>query len=385
MTRQGGWRLGHRPQLDGLRGLAVLLVLVGHTGFATVNTAGGIGVTMFFTLSGFLITALLLEERARTGRISLRHFYLRRALRLLPALVLFLASMGVLAQLSDKETVPTAGDFLGALFYVSNYTTAMQEHDNVIVHTWSLAVEEQFYIVWPLLLVAVLSVTRGRLRVLAAIAGAASVLAVLLRHQLWDDGQGFMRIYFGTDTRMDCLLVGCLAAMFMHTRAPGRNRPVLAAAALTGVVVLSLGNGAVEFLVVPLVVPILTAIAIVAVVQAPMSGWLTSRAMRLVGQRSYGLYLWHFPLFGAAANLALPARWPALAVAALLTAGVVHLSWRCVEEPFLRLKKRHGHDGASAVPIAMEPSRWGPEATEAATAPTCPEIVERLASRPGAV
>ena len=342
MTRGCAWTLGRRPGLDGMRGLAVLLVLIGHSGFHAVHTAGRVGVTVFFALSGFLITALLLQELTSTERVDLRHFYVRRALRLMPALVVFLASMILVTLLSDKSTAPSWEDYLGALYYVANYVISMRGHDNVIGHTWSLSVEEQFYIVWPVILVLVLRHgRRGRVVRLATVAVVGSLVAVTLRFALWDGGDGWRRVYYGTDTRMDGLLWGCLLAILMSHRAPGRNRRGVALACLGVIMGLSLGRGGVEHLVVPMLVPLLTVGAIWAMTQQPGSGLLTNRQLRYLGRRSYGLYLWHFPLFGAAATLPMPARWIGLLVAAALSILIAELSWRCIEEPFQQLGRRN--------------------------------------------
>jgi peptidoglycan/LPS O-acetylase OafA/YrhL len=269
----------------------------------------------------------------------LRQFYWRRALRLLPALVLYLLTMAVFARVSQAGTAPSASDFAGALFYVSNYTTAMQGADNVLVHTWSLAVEEQFYIVWPVVMIAVLTLTRG-LRVLTGVAVAGTLAAIALRILLWDDGAGADRIYYGTDTHMDGLLVGCLGAIWLRRGATGRNHPALAAGCLVATAALGLGNDVVQYLLVPTLVPLLVIVAILALVQQPQEQLLTNPVLRWVGRRSYAIYLWHFPLFGAAASVPGPSTWPALVVALALTLAIAHLSWRCVEEPFLALKSR---------------------------------------------
>ena len=345
MGDEDGWRLGHRPQLDVVRALAVTLVVACHARFLP-PLAGNVGVTMFFALSGFLITCLLIEEHHTRGRIWLMGFYARRACRLFPALALFLATMAVIALMSDATVMPSARDFLGAIAYVGNYTSAMQDRDTTISHTWSLAIEEQFYILWPCVLLVVLTLGRGRLRLAAAAAGVGSLVAVVLRVVLWDDGRGALRVHFGTDTRMDALLIGCLAAMWMHRRPVGRSRPGMAMVLVVAAGALSLVQDVrLAIVVLPTVVALATSAAILALVQGAATGVFASRSLQLVGRRSYGIYLWHYPLVTGAAALAAPVRWPALLGAVLLTAAVVHLSWRCVEEPFLGLKHRfHGSD-----------------------------------------
>ncbi len=342
MDAEGGWRLGQRPQLDTLRAVAVLLVVAAHAEVLP-GPAGTVGVTMFFTLSGFLITALLLEERTRHGRISLSRFYVRRARRLLPALALFVTCVGFVAMISERATQLTLRDFAGVLFYVGNFTTGMQGRDNSLLHLWSLSVEEQFYIIWPCILIVVLAVSRGRVAPLLAVAGLASMTAFGLRVWLWDDGAGALRVYFGTDTRMDSLLIGCMAAMWMHGRHAGRNRPLVAGALIVGAGMCSLADVETAVIALPAVVAALTALATLCLVQQPSTGLFVWRPLVLVGRRSYALYLWHLPLVGTAVSMPTASKWPALAIAALLTAAIVHLSWRCVEEPFLRRSDRDQH------------------------------------------
>jgi peptidoglycan/LPS O-acetylase OafA/YrhL len=122
--RPGDWRLGHRPALDGLRGIAILLVLLGHVTAGKVATAGAVGVTVFFALSGFLITSLLVEERRDSGGVSMRRFYQRRARRLLPALFVYLAFWAVLSALSVGPYVIWPGEIVAAVFYCMNWIMA---------------------------------------------------------------------------------------------------------------------------------------------------------------------------------------------------------------------------------------------------------------------
>jgi peptidoglycan/LPS O-acetylase OafA/YrhL len=343
------WRLGRCPALDGLRGLAILLVMLGHSPLPGVGAAGQVGVTVFFTLSGFLITALLLEELVDTSRVRLAQFYARRALRLLPALVVFLGAMALLTLASDLALAPNGLDLLGSLFYVGNLTTAMQGRDTVVSHTWSLAIEEQFYIVWPLALVVVLRCF-GRRHLLMMMAALGSLTAIVERLLLWDDGHGTLRVTFGADTRMDALLVGCLAAAWLFDRPRGRNQPHVATAALAIAAAFMVTAGVGERLVLPTVVPWLTAVAILVVVQQPYDGWLARPSLRLLGRRSYALYLWHYPLWGVATAVAWPAVVPVFVGVSLLAAAIVHLSWQCVELPFLRRKPAHAVAPAVSVP-----------------------------------
>lgn len=352
MDATAPWRLGHRPQLDVVRALAVLLVVAAHARLLG-DAAGGVGVTMFFALSGFLITSLLLDEQARHGRVRLGPFFVRRARRLLPALLLFLACIAVLAAVADAPTLPSPRDFLGTLLYVGNYVTGMQGRDNVLLHTWSLSVEEQFYLVWPCLVALAAWGTRRHVRALIVLAVTASVAAIALRVVLWDDGRGVLRVYFGTDTRMDGVLLGCLAALWMHGRPVGRQRPWAGLALLAAAAGLALVRDPWFSVVVsPGLVAALTAGAVLCLVQGPATGLFGLRSLQVVGRRSYALYLWHFPLIGSAASLSGDARWWGLGAAVALTAGIVHLSWRCVEEPFLRPRPAGGATAGSRAGVA---------------------------------
>lgn len=210
-----GWRLGRRPELDGLRGVAILLVVVSH-GLPRYMMAGAVGVTVFFTLSGFLITSLLLEEHAATGRLDLRHFYERRVRRLGPALVVFLAAMAVLG-LTVNSWFATPGWLGATLFYVTNWGIVQGGAPGALGHTWSLSIEEQFYIVFPLL---VLLLAR-RPSVLIAVTAAITAVSVGLRVVLWQDGASVAEVYYGTHTTVFAPLAGALLAMALHGRPVG--------------------------------------------------------------------------------------------------------------------------------------------------------------------
>ncbi|MFC7361667.1 acyltransferase family protein [Nocardioides astragali] len=327
------WTLSHLPALDGIRGLAIAFVMVAHSPVSGIHGAGTIGVTMFFTLSGFLITALLLQDIQAHHRVRLGRFFVRRARRLAPALLLFLAAMGALALISTSPVMPTSSDFWGALLYVGNYTSAMDARDTTISHTWSLAVEEQFYLVWPLVLMCSARLSRGRW--LVPLLATLISFAIIGRYLSWDGGAGILVVSFATHLRMDGLLVGCLLAVYLHRR--GTNRvptavPVVTTIALVLLMFVGIRSA---FLVVVTVVPILTALMLLAATSGG-AVWLAARPLQLLGQRSYGIYLWHYPIFALAAAADTKFGAAVWAGALSLTALIAHLSWRCVEEPFLK-------------------------------------------------
>jgi peptidoglycan/LPS O-acetylase OafA/YrhL len=327
--------------LDGLRGIAILLVLTNHFGIPGLTAGGPAGVAVFFTLSGFLITSMLLEERASDGRISLGDFYRRRALRLFPALavvvlvVLGFGAVGVGGGVHDA--LPVAA-------YVANWARVTGADLGLLNVSWSLAVEEQFYVAWPLILIGLLHAGRRRVLVWVTVGGIA--YSLVARFALWDSGAGEHRVYFGSDTQASGLLIGCLLAIALRDRQV-RPEPLPLVAATGTALVLASGfarGGLQMWVTVPAVVPFFTAAVIYGVVAAERSGgaWLEHPALVLVGRRSYGLYLWH-PFAALILVGVLDQYLPrALGVTAALAAAwlLTLASWRYVEEPLLRKRSR---------------------------------------------
>jgi peptidoglycan/LPS O-acetylase OafA/YrhL len=321
--------------LDGVRALAVLVVLVAHvqTGFAhRLSVAGSVGVAVFFALSGFLITRILL------ARPPLTTFFCDRALRLLPAMLAFVLLAGLVQQV--RTGYPLARMWPAAT-YLGNWLSPPGE----FTHLWSLAVEEQFYLVWPVLIV---SVRRWRLGpVLLCSAGLAASLVVKLA--LWDGGHGAVRLYFGSDTQAWALLCGCLLASLMHLGLRTRSVPGLGLAAVAALLVAAWlpGNPVSTALVAPVVAPVGTAVVIWGACGSS-DRLLGHPALRWVGRRSYSLYLWHPFALGIGADVL--GTGVAGAVTGLILAGLAaELSWQFVETPFLRLKGRRTATAAAVV------------------------------------
>jgi peptidoglycan/LPS O-acetylase OafA/YrhL len=337
--RDGLPGLSYIPALDGVRAFAVVGVMGYHGGIPWLP-AGFLGVDAFFVLSGFLITSLLISEWQRRHTIGLGRFWARRARRLLPALLLVLVFVVLYAAfVAPAGTYPGLRlDALSTLFYVANWHFILIGGNyfnqtglpSLLTHTWSLAVEEQFYLLWPLVVLGVLKFT-GRLWALLAlsVAGAlasATEMALLFRH-----GVDTTRLYYGTDTHGQCLLVGAALAsglaLFADRRrpaaarthgggAPGANPAwvacsrwartllsVLGGAGLVGAGLLwwrSSYNGSFLWEGGFLVAALATAAVLACVVCVPPSwlgGALSVSPLRYLGRISYGLYLWHFPLF----------------------------------------------------------------------------------------
>jgi peptidoglycan/LPS O-acetylase OafA/YrhL len=318
-----------------LRAIAVSLVLAGHAGVPYLRMGGAVGVTIFFALSGYLITLLLLAEREITGGIALRAFYARRALRLLPAFVLMASVVGVWS-IWWRNVPPSTylADALPALLYVANLARIAGVDLGVMGHTWSLAVEEQFYLLWPALLLMVLASRAARwLPQLLAMIIAAS-LAV--RYATLED---YTRSHDALDVNMYALAIGALVAVYARR---GSLPKVPAWPGAAGIA-LALAPQASEqdFGVMSVAVSPLAALAtgLILINLSTQGGMraLRWRGSRWIGELSYGIYLWHFPML-----LLWPDQSPSGRVQAVLAALMAaYLSHRLVERPALRLKGRY--------------------------------------------
>ena len=359
----GADREQRRPFLDGIRAVAVVAVLLFHAGVPHV--AGGLlGVDVFFVLSGFLITSLLCAEHGRHGAVRLRRFWARRARRLLPGLVVLLLGVAVYARVfsATLDLGRIRADAVATLLYVANwhFIAASEGYfaqglsPSPLLHTWSLAVEEQYYLVWPLVAVVVLRL--GGRRALAVVAALGALASAGVMAGLAEAGASVDRLYYGTDTRAQALLLGSVlgAVASSETLAVVRGRWAASTVGRRGGVVAGLAGAA--FLVWAfavlggqdgflyrggfLLVAAATGSVIVAVTSWPACGLaraLSWRPLTAVGRVSYGLYLYHWPIFLAfdhdhtgLSGVTL------LAVRLALTAVAATVSWRLIEEPIRR-------------------------------------------------
>lgn len=318
-------RLGYVPALDGLRALAIAGVVGTH--YWAVPMAGGLGVDLFFVLSGFLITTLLLEERDETGRVSIGGFYVRRARRLFPALGALLVIYLIATRGGGLRTVELAGLYDGNL--VRAYSNIDPLTGSPLGHLWSLATEEQFYLLWPGLLLVLVRVRRA-LPVLVTL----FVAVVAWRFYLVHNGAPVHRVQFAPDTRADALIAGCLLScirMRWRLRIPEplavAGLAVMVFAMLTGPVFPFYQDGTRTL--VTLASCVLVAAAVTA---TPLAQALSAKPFVWLGKISYSLYLWHFPMLVATGGR------PLFALPAAVAAA--WLSYRFVENPFRRHRAR---------------------------------------------
>lgn len=351
---------GSRPYLaglDGIRAIAVLGVIAYHLGFGWAS-GGLLGVGVFFVLSGYLITDLLVAEHRRHGHIDLKRFWIRRARRLLPALFLMLFVVVGWATLFDPIQLPALRDDLpSAVFYFSNWWFIFQHVSyfarfgppSPLGHLWSLAIEEQFYLLWPLLLLAGMRWLRSkkqRIALILVLALASAIAMGVLFNPLGDP----TRVYDGTDTRAFALLAGAALALAwprdlrVRPLTPGARHvlEIAGGAGLAGILVLFCATNEYESFLYPtgmLLCALFTAIVIVVTVHpgTRLGGILGVAPLRWIGERSYGIYLWSYPIIVLTTPLNRspgPLR-SVLDVAATL--GLAALSWRYLEDPI-----RHG-------------------------------------------
>ena len=345
--------------IDGLRCLAVVAVIFHHTREVVgdrypLPRGGFLGVDVFFVISGFLITALLLVENERNQSISLKGFYWRRVVRLLPplipVLIVYVAYNVYLGRLGTDEI----GAALSALGFVVNWWWVGIGTDKPgIVHLWSLAVEEQFYLVWPAFVILV--VRRRTFTIAASIIGALIIASAFWRMILWaqSDPADWLLVYVRTDARIDQLLIGALLALaWFHRKLPKYASKLgwPGAAILAGAIVLAIPQAAYLYNGVFTLVALATAAVIAAVIEGDWWGAqiLTLAPLVRIGRVSYGLYLFHVPIFWIerteTSHLPLIVRLLILAVA---TALATMFSWRWLEKPALRHKNRFGRSATA--------------------------------------
>ncbi|HVE68213.1 MAG TPA: acyltransferase [Solirubrobacteraceae bacterium] len=340
---------GYRPWLDGVRAVAVLMVVAQHVlGHIPVDL-GFVGVGLFFALSGYLITSLLLDERSACGSVSLRSFYLRRGARLFPALLLVVLVCNALFLLQG-DYGPLTGS-LTALTYTANYAQILKP-DLVPGYgpTWTLAVEEHFYVVWPLVLLWVTD--RYGLRTALKATLAVCVAAFLWRAALALIHAPYSLVGIGSLERADALLYGCAAAIAVRLGWRPRTWVTLAGVVTIAVLPIAFRHETYDALVVGNVVLAVAGAAVVVGLDYAAPAWLRGalslRPLVVVGLLSYGIYLWHGPLMRIAAEAGFSGRWWRVVVAVVAIAFAA-LSFRYLEAPVRAWARRRSPAPARVV------------------------------------
>ena len=381
--------LGRIPALDGIRALAIVLVLVFHGGFTWAG-GGFFGVDVFFVLSGFLITGLLVSEFRQNAGIGLKRFWGHRVRRLGPALLVMLAGVTLYGWLlAPSDTLGALrSSAVATLLYVNNWHQiaggqgyfAALNTPQPLLHTWSLSIEEQFYLIWPLVVLGILRWTRS-LRPLLVVTVVGAVASAIDMAVVYGNGAGESRAYYGTDTRAQALLIGAALAIVLAHPLPRRRRgPVptrslvrrfdLGPAARGGLVVLG-GAGLAGVLVLATtvdstsawiyrggftLVALATAAVIACVALVPTSPWsraLSLRPVRYVGAISYGLYLYHWPIFVVLDNARTGLTgWALFGVRVACSVAVAAISLHVIEMP-IRRGVLGGWRGWVAAPVAV--------------------------------
>ena len=352
--------------IDGLRAIAVLAVLAYHLQLPFAK-GGLIGVTVFFVISGFLITRILLTESDTTGTIDLKNFWIRRIRRLLPAILTMLAALIFASAVFNRVLFTKAcSDLLSAIFCYNNW---WQIFNNVsyfenagapspLTHCWSLAIEAQFYLVYPLILMA-LSRLKERRKLIPGVTALLALISAALMWILFDPAQDPSRVYYGTDTRAFSLLFGALLAMASeHEKElnilPSTVRDGLGLAALIGILCITgFVDGYSSFLYKggQVLVSLLSVVVIYAVLnrRSLLGAVLGLPPLKWIGDRSYGIYLWHYPIILLVSG-GKKSTWWMILIEIMLTLIFSALSYRFIETPV-----RHGIIGKSITTITSRP------------------------------
>jgi peptidoglycan/LPS O-acetylase OafA/YrhL len=391
---------GEVPGWNGLRGIALLIVFVAHMDvilpIPTLLVIPGATVSLnsFFVLSGFLITSLLLREQARYGGIGIAPFYRRRALRLLPALYVVVVANALFAYATHQWLHTEWPSIFSVLFYYSNYWSASSASPwaphlaSGFQHLWSLSFEEQFYLIWPWLTIALLTI-RVRLRTVIIVLLSLIAIIAVHRYILYEDAHRWWSIFYRTDTRADSILWGALFAhIWVRGRMPKRGLVLagwVAAAVMISLLPFATQEGPFVYWGGFTLIDVACAVLILAILDGRWQGtrFLEFKPLVALGVVSYAFYLWHLPVFFAIRHF--DTHWNyvvRVVVAVVVTLSLTVLSWFLLERPLQRWSKSlesRRRERLSARPSTAQPeAKLAPAAPGASGAPAAPAAVTAL-------
>lgn len=345
----------YMPGLDGVRAVAVIAIIIYHLNPQWLS-GGFLGVDTFFVISGYLITSLLLTEYHNTGKIELMSFWLRRVKRLIPAVLFLVMGVIVLSLIfMPTEIQKVRADSIAAIFYVSNWWYIMQNVDyfeqfavQPLKHLWSLAIEEQFYLVFPIVLLSLLSFIR-RLKSICIIFLILLVISMIAMMVLYVPNENVARVYFGTDTRIQTLLMGVLLALVwppfqLKAKVNRQMRTMIDTAGVVGLAILFIcfkfvsETNSILYYGGFFLISTVTLLVIASSVHPSgyFAKFLGNKVFTFIGSRSYSLYLWHYPIIVLIHHQFVQGQIPPLVyvVEILLMVLMAEFSYKFIEQPF---------------------------------------------------
>ncbi|EII6310244.1 acetyltransferase [Staphylococcus pseudintermedius] len=345
----------YMPGLDGVRAVAVIAIIIYHLNPQWLS-GGFLGVDTFFVISGYLITSLLLTEYHKTGKIELMSFWLRRVKRLIPAVLFLVMGVIVLSLIfMPTEIQKVRADSIAAIFYVSNWWYIMQNVDyfeqfavQPLKHLWSLAIEEQFYLVFPIVLLSLLSFIR-RLKSIRIIFLILLVISMIAMMVLYVPNENVARVYFGTDTRIQTLLMGVLLALVwppfqLKAKVNRQMRTMIDTAGVVGLAILFIcfkfvsETNSILYYGGFFLISTVTLLVIASSVHPSgyFAKFLGNKVFTFIGSRSYSLYLWHYPIIVLIHHQFVQGQIPPLVyvVEILLMVLMAEFSYKFIEQPF---------------------------------------------------
>ena len=369
------------PTFDGIRAIGIALLIAGHAGYPVAGLPGDLGVSAFFVLSGFLITRIIMREYDETGDISLRTFYARRTLRIFPAYYFYICVSFAIDWYKQAHWSPA--QTASAFGYMMNYFNAVNNHPGTeLAHTWSLAVEEQFYLLWPLAFL--LLAKRGRRALTWALIGSIVFVMSWRSYLFLSRTVGSAWAYNAFDCRFDNLAVGCLLAVTIdrpRVLAAGKTIatrawfPLVTLAAL--VILRKLTTVDFRYSIGFTIYAVLLAVFFVQVLQlypTRLWSWLEHPVVRYIGNISYPMYLWHIWGDSVGRHFPVKARWVEFVVQIVATIALGTASYFFVERPFLVMKakytaRKRPHEGLQMPGVLRAKDAVLPTPTASTTSP----------------